>query len=342
MTRVRYWVFNYMPEWEAVSKEIASLLDGLGDPLESSLVSLNTADRRLRLSGRVRRFPLPFGLPLYPLLRRHAATAGINHLFASAGERWLSPMLTRHSSVLTVAKGSGSLETIARNAERLRKFRAVVVQSDRDRDLMRQLGVADTALHLIRPGIPLAPYREAAGRFTILFASSPLSAGDFLSRGIHLMVRAASRLPEVRFLLVWRRRHVERLRRLIGEAGAGNIEVEDGVIPDMGAVYDRVHAAILPALEHRSFVPAPRSGLESLAHGKPLLVSTQVAIASALQVARAGVVFEPSLDGLESAVRQLQRSYDALQPNAQPYLKENFSPSIHLELHRRLYQTLGT
>jgi glycosyltransferase involved in cell wall biosynthesis len=114
------------------------------------------------------------------------------------------------------------------------------------------------------------------------------------------------------------------------------------VIPDMGAMYDRVHAAILPALEHRSFVPAPRSGLEALAHGKPLLVSTQVSIAPALQASHAGVVFEPSVEGLESAVRQLQRSYDALQPNAQRYLKENFSPSIHLELHRRLYQSLGT
>ena len=341
MTRVQYWVFNYMPEWEAVSKEVTSLLDGLGDPLERSLISLNTADRRFQLSGRVRRFPLPYGLPLYPLLRRHAATADINHLFASAGERWLSPMLTRHSSVLTVAKGSRSLETIARNGERLRKYRAVVVQSERDRDLMRQLGVADTALHLIRPGIPLAPYRESAGRFTILFASSPLSAAEFLSRGIHLIVRAASRLPDVRFLLVWRRRHLQKLRHMIGEAGVGNIEVEDGVISDMGAVYDRVHAAILPALEHRSFVPAPRSGLESLAHGKPLLVSTLVAIAPTLQSAAAGVVFEPSVGGLESAVRQLQREYGAIQPNAQRYLGQHFSPSVHLELHRRLYQTLG-
>jgi glycosyltransferase involved in cell wall biosynthesis len=342
MTHVRYWVFNYMPEWEAVSKEIATLLDGLGDPLETSLISLNTADRRLQLSGRVRRVPLPYGFPFYPFVRRHAATADINHLFASAGERWLSPLLTRRGSVLTVAKGSGSLAVIARNAERLKAYRAVVVQSDRDRDLMRQVGVAETALHLIRPGVPLSPYRAATGRFTILFASSPLSAEDFLSRGIHLIVRVASRLPDVRFILVWRRRHVEMLRRMIAEAAVGNIEVEDGVIPDMGAMYDRVHAAILPALEHRSFVPAPRSGLEALAHGKPLLVSTQVSIAPALQASHAGVVFEPSVEGLESAVRQLQRSYDALQPNAQRYLKENFSPSIHLELHRRLYQSLGT
>jgi glycosyltransferase involved in cell wall biosynthesis len=341
MTRVRYWVFNYMPEWEAVSKEITTLLDGLDGPIESSLVSLNTADRRLRLTGRVRRIPLPHGLALYPLLRRLASNAGVNHLFASAAERWLSPLVTRHTSVLTIAKGSGSLEKIERNVEQLRRFRAVVVQSDRDRDLMRQLGVPDASMHLIRPGIPLATYREAAHGFTILFASSPLSAGDFLSRGVHLIVRAASRLPDVRFLLVWRRRHLGKLRSLIADAGVGNIDVENGLIADMGAVYDRVHAAVLPALEHRSFIPAPRSGLEALAHGKPLLVSSLVAIAGDLRAASAGLVFEPTVEGLVEAVRQLRRDYDTLQSRTQRYLQENFSPSVHLELHRRLYQDLG-
>jgi hypothetical protein len=28
---VRYWIFNYEPQWEAVSKEIDSLVLGMGD-----------------------------------------------------------------------------------------------------------------------------------------------------------------------------------------------------------------------------------------------------------------------------------------------------------------------
>ena len=341
LPQVRYWVFNYMPEWEAVSKEIASLLEGLGDGVDGSLVSLNTADSRLRLKGRLKRIPLPHGLPLYPLLRSYAARADINHLFASAGERWLAPLLARHNGVLTIAKGTASLEKIQRNAATLLRCRMIVVQCDRDRDLMRQMGVPEAATRLIRPGIPLATHHEARGPFTILFASSPLSEGDFLTRGIYLIVRAAARLPDVRFLLVWRRRHVAKLRGLIDEAGVGNIEIQDGVIRDMGTVYDRVHATVLPALEHRSFVPAPRSGLESLAHGKPLLVSPCVSIAGSLASAGAGVVFEPTLDGLVSAVGQLRSDYNTLQQNTHAYLREHFSPSTHLELHRRLYQAIG-
>lgn len=337
---VRYWVFNYEPHWEAVSKEIESLRHALGDEA-GTIVSLNVRDRRLHWRGSLVRIPLPHGLALYPLLRSRAAKPGINHLFASASERWLSSMLARPRGVLTVAKGSASLGAIERNAETLRSFGAVVVQSEWDRDLMRQLGVAEASLRLIRPGIPLAPYREPRGPFTILFASSPFAADDFLTRGIQLMIRVAARLTDIRFLLAWRGRHLDKLRRLIQEAGAPNVEVRDGVIADMGAVYDDVHAGALPALEHRSFVPAPRSGLEALARGKPLLVSRYVSIADSLERSGAGVVFDPTVEGLEAAVRRLRDRYEPCRRAAQPYIEAHFSPARHLELHRALYRSLS-
>ena len=338
---VRYWVFNYEPHWEAVSKEIDSLLGGL-DGRPSSVVSLNVRDRRLQWRGRLKRIPLPHGIPLYPLLRSYAAEPGINHLFASAGERWLAPMLASRRGILTVAKGSSSLARMERNAETLRRFRAVVVQCGWDRDLMHQLGVAEASLRLIRPGIALRPYRAARGPFTILFASSPFAAEDFLTRGVQLMVLAAARLPDVRFVLVWRGRHVEKLRSLIHRASAANVEVRDGVIADMGAVYDEAHAAVLPALEHRSFIAAPRSGLEALAHGKPLLVSRYVTIAESLERSGAGIVFDPTVQGLVAAVRRLRDRYEHCQDAARPYIERHYSPATHLELHRKLYDLLDS
>jgi glycosyltransferase involved in cell wall biosynthesis len=338
---VRYWVFNYEPEWEAVSKEIDTLRRGLGDGTRASVVGLNLRDRRFQWRGPVKRIPLPQGLPLYPLLRSHASGSGINHLFASAGERWLAPLLAPRRGVLTVAKGSANLARIEGNADTLRRFAAVVVQSEWDRDLLLQVGVRERSLRLIRPGIPLSAYREAPGRFTILFASSPFAADDFLTRGVQLLLRAASRMPDVRFLLAWRGRQLAKLRGLIRDAGAPNVEVRDGVIGDMGAIYDEVHAAVLPALEHRSFIPAPRSGLEALAHGKPILVSRYVSIADPLVRAGAGVAFDPTVQGLESAVRSLRERYRGCQLAAQPYVERHFSPATHLELHRRLYRSLG-
>jgi glycosyltransferase involved in cell wall biosynthesis len=341
LPQVRYWTFNYMPEWEGVSKEIASLREGLRDAIDGSLVSLNTKVRGITLRGSEKRVPLPHGLALYALLQPYAARAGINHLFASAGERWLTPVLSRYNGVLTVAKDTVSLRAYEQNADSFRRFRAVVVQGDRDREIMRQLGVREEALRLIRPGVCAAPYQEARDPFTVLFASSPLSAEHFLSRGTYLIVRVAARLPGMRFLLAWRKRHLATLQRIIAEAGAGNIEVLNGVVPDMGALYDRVHATILPALEQRSFIPCPRSGLESLAHGKPLLVSSCVSLAGGIGAAGAGVVFEPTSDGLEAAIRRLRDRYAEYQSNTQCYLARHFSPQVHLDLHRHLYEAIA-
>ena len=335
--RVRFWIFNYMPQWEGVSQELASVREGLREQVEGSIVSLDTKHRAWTLRGRDKRIPLPEGLPLYPLLRSWAAAADVNHLFASAGERWLTPLLGRHEGVLTVAKDTPGLRAYERNADSLRRLRAVVVQSERDREIIGRFGLHAGALRLIRPGVPLAAYREAPGPFTILFASSPLTAGHFHSRGVHLIVGAAARLPDVRFVLAWRRRHLDRLRGMLADAGVRNVEILDGVVPDMGAVYDRVHATVLPALEPHSFIPCPRSGLESLAHGKPLLASHAVALAAGVAEAGAGVAFEPTVAGLEEAIRRLRARYGTYQAQAQPYVARRFSPAVHLELYRRLY-----
>lgn len=338
--RILYWVFNYMPRWEAVSKEIASLRQGLDSEIDGSLVSINTKDTGFNLSGREKRIPLPHGLPLYPLVMPYASRFDVNHLFASAGERLLTPVISRSNGVLTIAKDTTTLRGFERNLASLARLRAIVVQGQRDREILRQLGIRDERIRVIRPGIAVEPYREARGPFTILFASSPLNAADFLSRGIYLITAVAALLPEVRFLLIWRTRHLAKLERIVAPAALGNITIISGVVDDMAGVYDGVHATVLPGLEHRSFIPCPRSGLESLAHGKPLLLSHLVSIAPDVARAGAGLAFEPTITGLKAAILQLQAEYPAYQGNTQRYLAENFSPSTHLELYRRLYQSL--
>jgi glycosyltransferase involved in cell wall biosynthesis len=214
------------------------------------------------------------------------------------------------------------------------------VQGERDREILRQMGVRDEVLRVIRPGIPLVAYSAASGPFTILFASSPLSTDDFVSRGIYLIARAAALLPDVRFLLVWRERHLAKLQRILGEAQTRNVEITNGFIADMTSIYNRVHATVLPGLEHRSFIPCPRSGLDSLAHGKPLLLSHLVSMAASVARSGAGIVFEPTTAGLVAAVRELQRGYPSYQSNAQPYVANKFSPATHLELYQQLYRSL--
>jgi glycosyltransferase involved in cell wall biosynthesis len=151
----------------------------------------------------------------------------------------------------------------------------------------------------------------------------------------------AALLPSVQFLLVWRRHHLAKIQHVVASAGVNNVKIRSGMIKDMAAVYQDVHAAILPGLEHRSFIPCPRSGLEALAHGKPLLLSNLVSLAPSVDHAGAGLAFDPSVAGLKAAITQLMADYPSYQSNTQRYIQQHFSPSVHLERYRRIYQAIG-
>lgn len=111
------------------------------------------------------------------------------------------------------------------------------------------------------------------------------------------MIELAKLMPEVRFRLVWRT-GPDRVEALVREAGVENVEIVAGFVPDMGAMYDSAHATILAALTHNSLKPCPHSGLRSLAHGKPVLVSHATSFAGIVKARGCGVVFEPTVESL--------------------------------------------
>jgi glycosyltransferase involved in cell wall biosynthesis len=337
---VGYWIFNYAPQWEAAAKELRFLSQELRGEYDTQVIALNMRDRRLRFRGREKSFPLPFALLALPLLGRVGSRFRINHIFASLTERLLIPRLKGERTILTVTKDSPALGAIERNLDHLRDIRYVVVESDWHRELLRQGGVPREAIQLIRPGVEIRPYVAAQGAFTVLFATSPLSGRDLLSRGVFLLVQAAKALPDVRFVLVWRDHALADLQRVIAREGVNNVEIRNGLIRDMGSVYDEVHASALPGLTAASLKPAPHSGLESLAHGKPLLVSTPTSIAGLVTRAGCGVEFEPSVDAFVAAVHRLRDDYAGYQAACHDTARRFFSRSVFLERYRQLYASI--
>ena len=339
-TSISYWTFNYMPKWEAVSMEVKELSTAFAKSAGTRVIALNLWGRSIKLRGREKQIPLPYALPAIFLVRRIAAQAQINHVFASPGERILTPRLARlDNTILTIAKDSPRLDVLEKNVNVLRDLRYIVVESPRHKDLLLQLGIKKDRLKLIYPGVELSPYRPPDSRFRILFATSPLAKYDLLARGVHLMVRVAELLPEVEFRLIWRRNPAE-LRKLLTANKASNISVLSGYVEDMGAEYDASHATILPALTEHSLKPAPHSALLSLAHGKPVLVSRPTSLSSVVEMAKCGVVFEPSVDGLCEAIRELRANYHVYQERAQPAATECFSRAQFLARYATLYNSL--
>ena len=155
-----------------------------------------------------------------------------------------------------------------------------------------------------------------------------------------MILRVAQRLRDVQFILVWRDRHHEALRALIADAGVDNVSVINGYVEDMGALYDRVHATVLAGHDYASFKPAPHSALELLGRGKPLLVTPTSSIAEIVAQRRCGIVFEPTVDSFEDAVRNLMDRYGELQESCHPAVEACFSKEAFIQKYRLLYEEL--
>jgi glycosyltransferase involved in cell wall biosynthesis len=340
--RLAFWAFNYMPKWEAVSKEIRTLASHFHERYGTRTISLNVRGEKVAFFGRDKYLPLPWSLVGLPLLIRMARNLEVNHVFASPAEWLLTPRLARlGNTILTISKDSPALNRFEKNIGMLRCMRYVVVESERHHDMMLQAGIERARLKLIYPGVARRPYRKPPeGPFTLLFATSPLGRHDLLSRGIHLMVRAAARLPDVRFRLIWRRPEPPELSRLIRDAGVGNVEVISGYIDDMKSLYDDAHAVILPGLSATSLKPCPHSALESLAHGKPVLVSRPASLSAIVAREGCGVVFEPNIESLCEGTLELMQNYAGFQERAHAAVERNFSREVFLDRYRKLYASM--
>lgn len=339
--RIGYWMFNFEPKWEAASRELDTLATFFRDVYGTRTISLNLNGRAIRLFGSDKHLPAAVALPVLPVLMRAARTVQVNHIFASAGERILTPRLARLGrTILTITKGTPTLRALERNIQTLASLRHVVVESERYYDLLMQVGLRPGQVHLIYPGLDPQPYRPATGPFTMLFATSP-KKHDLLTRGIYLIMKVAELLPSVRFRLIWRW-NPEQVLDLLRQKRIANVDVVTGYVDDMNAMYDSAHAVILPALEGDSFKPCPHSGLHSLAHGKPLLVSRAASIAGIVERHRCGVVFDPTIRSLCGAIQQLSSNYDDFQANTLATLNRKFTPDGFIERYGKLYESLLT
>lgn len=329
-----------MPEWEAASKEVLHLLEAMTDEFDTHLLAMNNKHRRLVLTGKQKHLPLPWGAAGLPFFRSYASRFDLNHIVASLSERHLVSRLKGPKTILTASKDDPSMQTMEGNLKHVRELPAVIVESLWHREMLLQAGLDRERIHLIYPGKAIQPYTRPDGPFTIVFATSPRGPNDFLARGIHLMLEVAKVLPEVRFRLVWRKLMVEEVRKAVADRGVTNVEILNGTIDDMNAVYAAAHAVILPGLTKNSIKPCPHSALDGLAHGKPILASRPMSIAPIIAERKCGVIFEADRDGLVHAIQTLVDDYDTYQVNCHPVAKDTFSPEVFIERHRALYRSL--
>ncbi len=331
--RIAYWTSAFEPEIEAIASEVALLRRRYPGSIAWGL-----HPKQWSFSWR-RGYCLN---PRLHLLFRAATRVlesafQINHVFGSLGDWFYLEGKRRRPVVLTMAAMTEPVP-----AALLEKVRRFVVEYPGGRDYLEKLGIPSDRVRLIFPPVDLerfVPVPPPDGPFTVLFASSPGSVQWLPARGVPQILEAAALRPRMRFRLLWRPwgDALEQVHRWVGERGLRNVEVAEGYWKNMPAQYARAHVTVAPFADVERAKPAPNSIVESLACGRPVVVTPTVGLAEMIEQANAGRVCGFTGADLVEALDRLQADWRPSAHAARALAERWFNVEQFMLGYQRIY-----
>jgi glycosyltransferase involved in cell wall biosynthesis len=343
--KIVYFTNGYRPDCEGVSRELRILCEHFSQIPQTRVFMHDLADHwRFGLKRNFVSYPdrlLPLG---YPLLKYLERTADLVHIYGSVTGRLYLKLINKKPSILT-STSALIRKRLEQCAPAWKSFDVIVLESERDLHTLRQAGLDPVKIRLIYPGVPMhnIPPPPDNIPFTILFASAPIAKDprSLRRRGVNLLIKAAMKLQDCRFIFLWRRKHIRTLRQMLSEANLSNIKVIDKIVPGIESLLHGVHATILSPEDQDDCKPCPYSLIESLACTRPVLASNQVGISDLIEKETCGIVFSPDPDDIADAVHKMQNSYENYRKNTSSTVLKYFSTKKFLQSYNHLYRELG-
>ena len=335
--RVAFWTGAFDTEMEAVAAEVAVLRRRFPGSFAWGL-----SHRHWFLLSRARGWCLHPRLHLVfrAVTRVLEPAFDINHLFGSLGDWFYLQGRRRRPTVVTMATLQPPVAPTL--LERVDRF---VVEHPTGRDVLARLGIESPRVRLIFPPVDLQRFRPTSpspGPFTVLFASSPDKAAWLAARGVPAILDAAALRPHMRFRLLWRpwgdSQHP--VRRWIEDRELHNVELVVGCASDMVSEYGHAHVTVAPFTDGERSKPAPNSLIESLACGRPVLLSDVVGLADMIEEGGAGVVSPTTGDALATGLDRLRTDWDVYSARARQLAERWFDVRLFCDSYARLYSEL--
>ncbi len=332
------------PECEAVWQEIDLLRQQAGAPPErtwhTDLVYLNPSRHPLL------RLPRPlYGLHrLYELRRREAAgEVDLHHLYNP--DPYPFPVLRWLKRPLVYTLSAGLRGTRRPLGLTLRFFvkhvHTLVVSNQTDRDILASWGLTQAAV--VRPGIDVSRFSHTplplGGQIRLMLGSAPWVKGQFRAKGIDALLDAAQARPTLRLTCLWRGTlYDEMVRRVQERRLEDRVEILNQWV-DVNQVLAGVHASIVLTDKPAIVKAYPTSLLESLAAGKPVLVSRAVPLADYVERTGCGAIVEQvTVESILDAVESLKAGYEAMQTSARRVGKRDFDQQTMIDALYQVYR----
>ena len=141
--------------------------------------------------------------------------------------------------------------------------------------------------------------------------------------------------------MLWRKKGYKTLKKEIEKRKLTNVEVINKIVKDPKEIYSRASCTIIPFTNRStSNKLIPLSALESLASGKPILISTKVGIKDIIFNEKSGIVFTPTKDELIKAIKEIKDKYELYQKNARLTAEKHFSKETFIKEYKKIYDEI--
>jgi len=322
-----------MPECDAVLQEIETLRGHFGGDTVYLNPNRPFCERHLPL-----RLPrLFFGIHKLNRLRNRGADIDVHHLFNP--DPFPFPVLRALRRPIVYSL-TGGVESQKPNVAFFASCAAITVSDERSLDRLRSWKLDNSML--VRPGVDTARFTcsplPLRSEMKLMVGSAPWNRSQFRQKGIEALLTAAQRSPRLRLVFLWRGVLANDMERRVRRMNLENqVEVLNKKV-DVNEVLVGVHASVVLATDPAIIRPYPHSLMDSLAAGKPVLVSRCIPMADYVEQTGCGEIVE-SLDpySILDAVEALAREYQGSQRTAQEVGQRDFSQQAMIASFHEVY-----
>lgn len=318
-----------LPEAEALSQEIKALSENFG----GELVYLNPNQHSPVYLPR-----FLFGFQKLRELRRRETSFNLHHLYNPDAFPFPVARFLRRPVVYTISSGVSGRRP---NVNFFRSMSAVAVSDQRSLSRLQEWGIDNSVL--VQPGI-------ATGRFSyspiplgadikLMVGSAPWTRGQFRTKGVDALLEAAQQNSHLKLVFLWRGVLAEEIERRVRRMNLDSqVTILDRLV-DVNQILARVHASVVLAADPGIVKAYPHSLLESLAAGKPVLISRAIPMADYVEETGCGLVVDHiTATAVLETIEMLINQYRILQESARLVGRRDFSQQAMIASYRRVYE----
>ncbi len=247
-------------------------------------------------------------------------------------------------SVCTESFGSPWVVAVKESLPQFKKLAGIVVSDLKIKKQLEDLGLKN--IYLTQTAIKINDFKELPVYpnriLRIVMASSPHSEKTFQPKGIPLLLEALKMISNIKVYVLWRKHELKNeFWKYVDQFGVRDkVELVElpPKVPNINQYLKDKHGMIAPYTTLASNKPYPHSLIDAMASGRAVLTSNVIPIAEIIQKEKCGVIFEPEVNQLVTAIEKFRESFVELSKPARKTAEKYFSEDQFIQNYQNIYQ----